>query len=459
MWDLKIIDTDKSLYSAIVDALERDIRSGILRAGEKLPPQREMAKKVGVNVTTITRAYKEAEKRGLVNAIIGSGTFISSDLGVNSSLINIEKNEKKLIEMGLVLPLYSMEPDISTMIAKVLHKNDLKQFMTYTPPQGLYRHRLAGSEWITRCGLHTDPDNIMITAGAQHSLNCIFLSLFQPGDHVAVDYLTYPGVKTAAKLCGIQLEAVAMDDEGMTPQGLIAVCKRQKMKGIYTVSALQNPTNAVMSKKRCAAIADIIRENHLILIEDDLYRVFSSESSGPLAALIPDQSIYISSISKAFYAGLRISFVAAPRKFYNRICQAIVDTMWMAPPLNAEIACECILSGTADEIINLKRVELQKRAGILKTKLSDYSFRYASDSMFAWLELPDDWNSSELVKTANENGINIISSEKFSVGAMIPPNFIRISLCSTDNIADFEKGLDILVKILNREIGFIGGIL
>lgn len=459
MWDLKIIDTDKSLYIAIVDALERDIRNGVLKAGEKLPPQRHLARKVGVNVTTITRAYKEAEKRGLVNAIIGSGTFISSDLGVSSSLINAEKKEKKLIEMGLVFPLYSMEPDISPIISKVLHKNNMNQFMTYTSPQGMYRHRLAGCEWMKRCGIYTDPDNIMVTAGAQHALNCIFHALFQPGDHVAVDCLTYPGVKTAAKLCGIQLEAVAMDEEGMTPRGLMTACKHHNLKGIYTVSALQNPTNAVMSEKRCEEITEIIRDNNLILIEDDLYRFFTTKSPAPLASRIPEQSIYISSISKAFYAGLRVSFLAAPKKFYNRICQAIVDTMWMAPPLNAEIASECILDGTADNIIHLKRVELEKRACILKVKLSDYEYRYASGSMFAWLKLPDEWNGSELVKTADENGIHMISSEKFSVGAMVPPNYVRISLCSTDNISDFEKGLDILVKILGHEIGFIGGIL
>ncbi|MDD4096315.1 MAG: GntR family transcriptional regulator, partial [Oscillospiraceae bacterium] len=64
MWDLKIIDTDQSLYVAIADAMERDIQLGILKGGERMPTHRELARIVGVNVTTITRAYKEAEKRG-----------------------------------------------------------------------------------------------------------------------------------------------------------------------------------------------------------------------------------------------------------------------------------------------------------------------------------------------------------------------------------------------------------
>lgn len=459
MWDLKIIDTDKSLYVAIADAIERDIRLGILKAGEKLPAQRELAKKVGVNVTTITRAYNEAEKRGLVASTVGSGTYISSDLGFNTALLNTAKDDKRLIEMGLVLPLYAMEPDLSPIVEKVLHQTNLNEFMAYTPPQGLYRHRQVGSAWMKRFGVSAEPANTVITAGAQHALNCIFSSVFQPGDRIAVDCLTYPGVKTAAKICGVQLEAVEMDDEGMTPQGLAAICNRHDIKGIYTVSAMQNPTNAIMSAQRRAAIAEIIVQNQLILVEDDLYRFLSSEGSAPLTPLVPEQSIYIAGISKAFYAGLRICFIAAPRRFCNRISQAVVDTVWMAPALNAEIACECISCGTADETITLKRQELRRRAQLMETKLSGYSFRYTPDSMFVWLKLPDYWSSCEFERAANDNGVNVVSSDKFSIGGIVPPNYIRISLSGADSIAELEKGLEILRKILNREIGMAGGVL
>lgn len=459
MWDLRIIDTDKSLYIAIADAIERDIRLGILKAGEKLPAQRGLAKKVGVNVTTITRAYTEAEKRGLVTSIVGSGTYISSDLGYNSSLLNTEKNNSKLIELGLVLPLSAMEPDLNEILERVIHKNELKDFTGYTPPQGLYRHRLIGSKWVKGFGISAEPDHIVITAGAQHALNCIFSFVFQPGDRIAVDCMTYPGVKTAARLCGIQLEAVEMDDEGITPQSLSAVCHRHNIKGVYTVSTMQNPTNAIMSEQRRASIAEIIKHNHLLLIEDDLYRFLSPENSVPLTALIPEQSIYIAGISKAFYAGLRISFVVTPSKYYNRISQAVVDTLWMAPSLNAEIACECISSGLADQIIALKRNEIQQRASFLHSKLSEYYLRYIPDSMFAWLKLPNDWSSSEFEKAANANGVNVVSSEKFTIGGIVPPNFIRISLTGADHITEFEKGLDILIKLLNREIGTAGGLL
>lgn len=461
MWNLKIINTDKPFYISIADAIERDIKCGILKPGDKMPTHRELAKTVGVNVTTITRAYQEAEKRGLVTATVGRGTYITADLGENSSLINTDTNTKKekMIEMGLVLPLYSAEPDIRNILSDITCSSDLGEFMKYIPPQGLYRHRKIAAEWIKQFGINAAADKVIITSGVQHAINCILSSVFKPGDHIAVDCMTYPGIKSAAKRCGISLESVSMDKEGMTPQGLEAVCSHNDIKGIYTVARMQNPTNAIMSDKRYNDIAQIIKQHNLILVEDDLYGFLSPEGSRPLSAIVPEQSIYIAGTSKAFYAGLRIGFIVSPERFYNRISQAVVDTVWMAPPLNAEIVCKCISGGIAKEIINLKRMEIKKRAKLMMEELQEYSFKYAGDSMFTWLKLPEFWSSSSFEKEAGCYGINVYSSDKFTVGGIIPPNYIRVSLSGANSILELERGLEILHRLLKREIGHPSGIL
>jgi DNA-binding transcriptional MocR family regulator len=214
-----------------------------------------------------------------------------------------------------------------------------------------------------------------------------------------------------------------------------------------------------MSSQRCHDIARIIKKWNLILVEDDLYGFLSSEESCPLSSIVPEQSINISGTSKAFYAGLRIGFIASPERFCNRIAQAVVDTVWMAPPLNAEIVCRCISSGVAKEIINLKRAEIKKRAELMLEQLQGYTFEYAKDSMFVWLKLPEFWSSSSFEKEAGRYGINVFSSDKFSVGGIIPPNYVRISLTGVEDFTKLIRGFEILNKLLKYEIGYPSGIL
>lgn len=459
MWDLKIIDTDQSLYVAIADAMERDIQLGILKGGERMPTHRELARIVGVNVTTITRAYKEAEKRGLITSTVGRGTFVTSDLGKSASLYRDETQEGRLIELGLVLPLHTVEPDIGDVIGRILKKGRLNQYMGYTPPNGLARHREVGSAWIRRFGVGADAETTVVTAGVQHALICVFSALFQPGDRVAVDHLTYPGVKAAAKRCGIHLEGVPVDLEGILPKELESLCKRTDIKGVYTVSTMENPTNSAMSEQRMNAIAAIIEKRDLLLIEDDIYRFMSASGPAPLSTLIPERSVYLAGVSKAFYAGLRVGFLRAPKRLCGRIAQAVVDTMWMAPSLNAEIVCTCIEEGIADEIIARKIGEIRERAAIAESVLDGYEYRYEKDSMFLWLRLPDEQAAAEFEKSAAGFGVNIVSSEKFAVGGSVPPNYIRISLSGAENRKELHKGLTVIQRLLDGEIGSPEGIL
>src|SRR5687768_5408434 len=76
MWSPRSLTTGKPFYLALADALEEDVDRGRLRPGTRLPPQRSLAKKLGVDFTTISRAYAEAQRRGLVAAHVGRGTFV-----------------------------------------------------------------------------------------------------------------------------------------------------------------------------------------------------------------------------------------------------------------------------------------------------------------------------------------------------------------------------------------------
>ncbi len=450
MWNPKIIDTDRVLYVSIADAIERDILAGVLKANEKMPTQRYLAKIIGVNLTTITRAYNEAKKRGLIYGTAGKGTFVMQSDKRHRTLPRVSNANDSLIDLGLVGSVSEHGSDLSKILRSVAKENNLDELFGYVPNQGLKRHREVAAGWLRRYGFNTDADSIVICAGATHAINCCLLGLFNPGDKIAVDALTFTGFKNAAALAQIKLEPVEMDSEGMIPVKLLNLCRKQQIKGIYLMPSMQNPTAAVMSKKRKHEIADIIEEYGLILIEDDIYNFTNQKDRTSISEMIPQNSVFICGLSKALLPGLRIAFTVLPDKFLDAFIQTVTNTAWMAAPICSEIASRLIENGIANDIVENKLQIIHRRLKIAEKMLEGFAYRAAENSMFVWLELPHGWTCANFEHEAFLNGVRVISAFKFYVGNGLPPNAVRISLGWVRNDEELIRGLSILVRILNK---------
>ncbi|MFH1136971.1 MAG: PLP-dependent aminotransferase family protein [Pseudomonadota bacterium] len=448
MWKPRL-DPDKPLYLAIIDALEKDAASGRLKPGQKLPPQRDLADQLGVNVSTVSRAFKEGERRGLISGTVGRGTFISADAGIAVPLVQHDAPKTGLIEMGLVLPLYARESRVSAGLKDIFAALDPAPLLRYAGPAGLREHRETGAAWLERFGLKAGAEEIIVTSGSQNALACCLMGLFRCGDRLAVDALTYPGVKTLAGLLGIRLVPISLDDQGMSPEALETACRRDSIRGLYLMPEFQNPTTGRLAEVRREKIAKIIEKHDLILIEDEAYG-FTSELAGKaLSARLPEHGIFIGGLSKAFGAGLRISFLGAGKRFREALEQAMLGSTWMASPLCAELACRIINSGLAGETMAEKRDEAEIRLKMARDKPFGPRLRFRPHGFFAWLELPEPWTGREFELTAREAGVRIFCAEKFAVGGGRAPAAVRVSLSGPETRADLARGLDILAGILS----------
>lgn len=449
MWNPKIINTDDVLYMAIADAIERDIKNGTIKINEKMPPQRLLAERIGVNLTTISRAYKEAHRRGFLTAVVGRGTYAIKPDKKSSSVTQI-MNGEDIIELGLVGSIKVEGYGFSKLIKSFKSCENLDYLLEYVPSQGDIKHRVIASKWIKRHGMNVDAESVVICSGAIHAINCSLMGLFDPGDRIAVEFLTFTGFKNSAKSSNMKLEPIDMDDEGMLPESLEIACKRLNIKGIYLMPRMQNPTSAVMSEKRKKDIADIILKYNLILIEDDTYGFSNFNNGFPLTHFAPGNGIFISSMSKAVFPGLRVSFAVVPERFIYRFVQAVTNTVWMTSPISAEIACNLIETGDVYDIIEKKRAIISKRILIAKEILKEFSFKIAENGMFIWLQLPEEWTAVDFENIALMNKIRIIPSYKFYVGNQNPPNAIRISLGWVKNEEELLRGLKGVVGILKK---------
>ncbi len=435
------------IYYCLADMLECDIKSGTLSANTKLPPQRELADFLDLNLSTITKAYKLCEMRGLIHAITGKGTYVAPYANVPTS--TVEKSTVPRIELALIHPFYEANAAIRDLTVEILKKPFSEQLFEYSHPLGDRGQIVTAAGWLKQFGLDADEHNTMIAAGAQNALATILSSLFEAGDRIAVDTYTYPNFISLANLLYLQLVPIESDGWGMRPDKLENACILQKVKGIYMMPAGGNPTNQAFSEHRKKEIAEIIRNRDLIAIEDDNYAALMEPPYSPLALEAPEHCIFVSGLSKPLCPGLRIAYLSLPEKYINAMEQGMFSQNLKISSLNMEIAAEIIRSGMAHKIIQKKRAAAVERNRIYASYFPGSSLR--KESYYQWLELPAQCSGKQCETELSYQGVSVFGAERFSVGNQVRSNAVRVATCSARSDEELRQGLRALRDFINRQ--------
>ncbi|MCC7415615.1 MAG: PLP-dependent aminotransferase family protein [Acidobacteria bacterium] len=433
------------IYLAIADAIGREIDAGRMKPGSRLPTQRALARQLGVTLTTITRAYNEAERRGLLSGEVGRGTF------VRPAAIDIEGPEHGVLDLAVnsLLPLPYTEELADRLAAAIPRSAGLRVF-SYQPQAGARHNRAAGSAWIGWSGLDAPLDRVVVTAGGQHAILLSLMALTSPGDEVLVEELAYPGISDLASHLHIRLRTVALDDQGIRPDALDEACRVGRPAALCCVPSFQNPTAAVMSEARRQEIAAVAVRHQLTVIEDDVYGSLAPEVK-PLSSFLPEtQCFYITSMSKSIAPGIRVGYLLAPSSMIERLSVTVLRTVVNAPPVMAELATSLITDGVAGRIVEWKRKELAARQDIAGRVLRDLPLQTHPMSPHMWVTLPEPWQADALVARARHRGILLTGAESFAVGHETDLRAIRIALGPPATRAALEDGLAELVRIVQR---------
>jgi DNA-binding transcriptional MocR family regulator len=391
-WRPTLEDSPRSLVDRLLAALERDVRSGTLEPGVRLPPQRELAFALGVSLGTVTKAYAEAERRGLTHATVGRGTFVAapgpdaafrmSPRGLPSG-INLAQN---------VRPVLSSKAALAEALNR-LRKKDLTAMMLYGPAAGEDAHRRAAADWLERTTLlRPDWRNLAITAGGQQALSLALGAVTAPGDMILTEAGTYYGLRTLAEHAGYRLKGLAMDREGLLPEALDRAAATTGARVVYVIPTLQNPTGRTMGRARREEIARIARQRDLTIIEDDVYALYDSPRGlAPIVTLAPERTFYVSSLSKALSAGLRFGILLAPAGDpLERVLKAMRATCYAPPGLGPAVGAQWIEDGTADILAAEVKAEMGRRTRLALRILGSAAEPPAAPcSLHLWLPMSE----------------------------------------------------------------------
>ncbi|MFI5408836.1 PLP-dependent aminotransferase family protein [Kaistia sp. UC242_56] len=288
-WSPRLEEASPSKHQGIFDALVADIASGRLRPGDRLPPQRAVAAALGVDLTTVTKAYSRAREEGIIDATTGRGSFVAGEPRPASTLAGVAAGAIDLSKNSPPKP-QDFQRVLARDIGQALSGSD-ESLLDYQETGGSWTNRSAGATWLSQRVDGCAPDRVILASGAQSALFAICHLLCRASRHVAVGEFCYPGIHTVAVQQDLVLVPLAMDGEGILPAAFEDACRLQSLDALYITPTADNPTTASLSELRRQEIVRIARKHAVSIIEDDPYGALLDTPPTAIASLGPEHHL------------------------------------------------------------------------------------------------------------------------------------------------------------------------
>lgn len=450
LWKARIEADAKSKYLGIVEALEADIYSGYVKAGDRLPSQRAVAEALHVDLTTVTRAFNEARRRGLIDAATGRGSFVRHH--VESKLISHISGARPLLDLSMNNPPQpesaGLQQHIPQGIAQLISSADRVLQLHYQDSAGNPHDRSAAAAWLGQSIDSVTTERTLITGGAQAALYAILQCMTTQRDIIACGEFVYPGLKSAAEQLQLTLQPLSMDQQGVLPDSFEQACREQKLKAIYLVPTMDNPTTATMSLTRRQQIVAIANEYDITIIEDDPYSPLQTQPIKALIDLAADRTWYVRTLSKCITPALRLAYVIAPNNSKALgLANVLRAISVMASPLMAALVSRWIYDGRINRFSEAIREENRLRQQIASQLLAGMDFYSHQEGHHIWLQLPSSWQANAFAEQATVLGVSVVACNSFGFSDN-QRQAVRLSLGLSPDHSSLTQALSILRGLL-----------
>ncbi|MCV7189251.1 PLP-dependent aminotransferase family protein [Mycolicibacterium thermoresistibile] len=418
-------------YRGLADALRMLIVDGRLPVGAQLPSERTLAEALRVSRTTVTSAYHQLRDDGYLHARRGA----RSTIVLPSAPADVPADAPATINLAAAaLPTTgaaAMQEAFAAATAQAA--GHLQQ--SGHDLRGIAALRDAIAERYCARGLPTDPEQIMVTSGAQHAIGLIMTTCLRPGDRVLVEQPTYHGALTAIAAADARAVPVPMTDTGWDVDGLHAAVRQLAPSLAYLVPDNQNPTGFTMPAADRDRVTGIIAASRTRVIIDetmtDLW--FEKPVPPPLAAFNraaltapADLAITVGSMSKSFWAGLRVGWIRAQPSTLAAI-RAVRPAVDLGSSVIDQLAAAWLLQ-RADDMLPARRDILRTRQALLidlvRRELPDWLPLPGGGGMSLWVRLPAPV-STALCAGASRLGVELPPGPRFGVDGTLE-RFVRI---------------------------------
>ncbi|GID07076.1 MULTISPECIES: PLP-dependent aminotransferase family protein [Pseudomonas] len=435
-------------YKRLVDQFAGKIRSGELPPATQLPTIRALMQSERIALATALRVYHELEAIGLVVGETGRGTFVR-----DTSLPRGLGLEQQPLGAGMVdLTFnYPSVPGQDELLREGLRaiaaSGDIDALLHSAPQGGRPHERQTAARHLRNRDIRVGGDQVLIVNGAQQGLAVTLMALLKPGDILALDALTYPGLKTLAQAHRLDLEALPQIAGHTDLDALEALCKRRPVRALYSMPTMHNPLGTVMSIADRERLVQLAERYDFLIIEDGAYAFLAEPAPKPLFTLAPQRTLYISGLSKSVASGLRIGFIVAPKAMMPALEQAIRVSTWSTPSLTVALACRWIDSGEVDNLEEQKRLDARQRQDLARQILKSCELVAHPASYYLWLRLPEGLRAETVVAELERKGVQVTSADPFATTTHVPPA-LRVAMGSI-SLDVLKRALETLREVVD----------
>ncbi len=475
MWVIIDRESNTPVYIQIFEQIRRQILSGELIPGFRLPAERKLADSLGVNRTTVLSAYRELKAEGLIGSRVGDGTIVLSypdeELSVYNSSRQPEWNQifsrysnrfdsylvKDLLKLASRTDVISFAIGIASPetgplqalegIERELVANRSYRALIHTPTEGFLSLRRTVCKLMQKRGVYCQPDEVMMLSGSQQGIDLAARIILDPGDIVVVEEPTYFPAIQVFRTAGARVIGVPIDDKGMKVDALEQLLHRYRPKLIYTIPTFQNPSGAELELERRKRILELASKYNVIILEDDAYGDLCYE--GHLLPVIKSMdtdgyAIYLSTFSKNIYSGLRLGWMVAHKKIIKEFASAKQLIDLHSNSLSQWIVERFIENGSLEAHLVKACNEYRTRRDIMYEALSKYApkdliWNKPKGGYYIWCKLPDGVSSSKLVSKAAEYKVSFVPGSPFFASGH-GDEYIRLNFTYAP-IKDIDEGI------------------
>lgn len=446
-------------YKILADSIREAAGAGRLAAGEKLPPVRDLAYRLGITPGTVARAYSLLIDGGILTAGVGRGTFVASGNPAAPRAVLTEDvwSRGDVVEDGQTVNLFSPRiadvGQVAAMRAALAQVGaaDPVQLLAYPTREGYRTVREAVVDWLSDVPLGpVDQEDIVLTNGGQNGI-CIALQamLSGPKPAILVEDLSYAGFRRAAELLRADVVGVEMDEEGVIPEALDEAARQTGAQVFCTTPEVQNPTASFTPVQRRQALLAVAERHDLQILEDDCYRIGSSRAPA-YRALAPHRGWHVSTLSKTLTPALRVGFALAPRERAADLRRAAeYGYFGLSYPL-AEVTRILLSDPGTRELRRRARERSAEYVRLAVNALGRFDLSWDAEVPFLWLRLPPGWRAAAFCRAAEAHGVQIRSADEFALRTGRAPHAVRIAVNCQVSPSAFESAMLRLRTLLDN---------